>query len=129
MNTINKRQTQTDAQLSKQKLKQFESQTYSNRTLARLISTAELYGLSLGYENPQLYKKFDQFNNLKRKNQDELLGELIIQIQCAQVSMTSYINKYGKYHLPEDFDMNKTILELENIKIKLEKEIKNIIEL
>ena len=114
MNTKNKRQT--DAQLSKQKLKQLESQTYSNRTLARLISTAELYALSLGYKNPQLYKKFDQFNNLKRKNPDELLGELIIQIQCAQVSITSYIDKYKKYDLPEDFDMDKTILELENIK-------------
>jgi len=117
MNTKNKRQT--DAQLSKQKLKQLESQTYSNRTLARLISTAELYALSLGYKNPQLYKKFDQFNNLKRKNPDELLGELIIQIQCAQVSITSYIDKYKKYDLPEDFDMDKTILELENIKTQV----------
>ena len=121
MSNNNRRQNQTKqsqivTQLNKQKLKQLESQTYSNRTLARLISTAELYALSLGYKNPQLFKKFDQFNNLKRKNPDELLGELIIQIQCTQVSMTSYINKYKKYDLPEDFDINKTILELENIK-------------
>ena len=114
-------QTQIVTQLNKQNLKQLESQTYSNRTLARLISTAELYALSLGYKTSQLYKKFDQFNNLKRKNSDELLGELILQIQCAKVSITSYISKYQKYDLPEDFDMNKTILELENIRRQVRK--------
>lgn len=126
MSNNNTRQPQTKqfkivTQLNKEKLKQLESQTYSNRTLARLISTAELYALSLGYKNPQLYKKFDQFNNLKRKNQDELLGELILQIKCTQVSMVSYINKYKKYDLPEDFDKNKTILELENIRKQVRK--------
>ena len=114
-------QTQTVTQLNKQNLKQLESQTYSNRTLARLISTAELYALSLGYKNWQLYKKFDQFNNLKRKNPDELLGELILQIQCAKTSMISYIKKYQKYDLPVDFDLNKTILELENIQKQVRK--------
>ena len=114
-------QTQIITQLNKQNLKQLESQTYSNRTLARLISTAELYALSLGYKTSQLYKKFDQFNNLKRKNPDELLGELILQIQCTKVSITSYISKYQKYDLPEDFDMNKTILELENIRKQVRK--------
>lgn len=115
---------QTNSQLNKQKLKQLESQTYSNRTLARLISTAELYALSLGYKTPRLYKKFDQFNNLERKNPDQLLGELILQIQCCQVSMLSYINKFHNYDLPEDFDMNKTIAELENIRKQVTKKDK-----
>ena len=109
-------QNQQNQQLEKQRLKQLESQTYSNRTLARLIATSEIYALSLGYKNPQLYKKFDQFNNLKRKNKDELEGELILQIECCKVSMDSYINKYNNYDFPDDFDKEKTILELENIK-------------
>jgi len=87
--------------------------------MARLIATAEIYALSLGHKNPQLYKKFDHFNNLKRKNKDELEGELILQIQCCKVSMDSYINKYGKYDFPEDFDRNKTLLELDNIRKKV----------
>ena len=40
-------QSQVQMQASKQKLKQLESQTYSNRTMARLISIAELYALSV----------------------------------------------------------------------------------
>lgn len=101
---------------NKKKLKQLESQNYSNRTMARLISTAEIYALSMGFFNPQMYKKFDQFDNMKRKNKDELEGELILQIECCKVSMESYIKKHKKYDFPEDFDKKATISELENIK-------------
>lgn len=103
-------------QLDKKKLKQLESQNYSNSTMARLISTAEIYALSMGFFNPQMYKKFDQFDNLKRKNKDELEGELILQIECFKISMESYKKKHKKYDFPEDFDKKATISELENIK-------------
>ena len=116
---LNSNELQQNMQLNKKKMKQLESQTYSNRTMARLIATAELYALSLGYENPQLYKKYDQFNNLKRKNKDELEGELILQIQCCQVSMNSYINKYKTYDFPEDFEKEKTLMELDKIRKKV----------
>lgn len=109
-------QVQNQMQASKQKLKQLESQTYSNRTMARLISVAELYALSLKCNNDQLYKKFDEFDNLKRKTQDELKGELILQIQCFTVSYKSYIKKYKQYDFPDDYDEEKTLEELENIK-------------
>lgn len=106
----------SNLQLNKNKLKQLESQNYSNRTMARLISTAEIYALSLGLFNPQMYKKFDQFDNLKRKNKDELEGELILQIKCCKISMESYIKKYKKYDFPEDFNKAAIIFELENIR-------------
>lgn len=106
----------SNLQLNKNKLKQLESQNYSNRTMARLISTAEIYALSLGLFNPQMYKKFDQFDNLKRKNKDELEGELILQIKCCKISMESYIKKHKKYDFPEDFNKAATIFELENIR-------------
>jgi hypothetical protein len=102
--------------LDKQNLKKLESQEYSNRTLARLICVSELYALSLGYNNPQMYKKFDQFDNLRRKNKDELEGELILQIKCCKISMDSYIKKYNKYDFPLDFNKKKTLEELEYIK-------------
>ena len=70
--TYNISRSQKLETLNKEKLKQLESQEYSNRTLSRLICISELYALSLGYNNPQMYKKFDQFNTLKRKNKDEL---------------------------------------------------------
>lgn len=112
----NRKQSQLSSQLNKTTLRQLESQTYSNRTLARLISTAELYALRKGYKIPQLYKKFDHFNNLERKNVDELLGELILQIQCFKVSMESYYNKFHHYDFPEDFNKNENILHLDNIR-------------
>ena len=102
-------------QASKQKLKQLESQTYSNRTMARLISTAELYALAVKCKNRQLYKKFDEFDNLNRKTIDELKGELIIQIGCFKVSYQSYIKKYKHYDFPDDYDEEKTLEELKDI--------------
>lgn len=102
-------------QTDKQKLKQLESQTYSNRTMARLISTAELYALSVNCKNSQLYKKFDEFDNLNRKSQNEIKGELIIQIECFKISYQSYVKKYKHYDFPDDYDNEKTIEELENI--------------
>ncbi len=119
--TPNSYPIQTSQQINKQKLQQIESQTFSNRTMARLIATAELYALSLGYKNPQIYKKFDQFNNLTRKNKDELEGELILQIKCCKVSMDSYLKKYNRYDFPEDFDKDKTLQELYNIKKQVKK--------
>ena len=102
--------------LNKQKLKQLESQEFSNRTLARLICISELYASSLGINNFMMYKKFDQFNNLERKNRDELEGELILQIKCSKISMDSYIKKYNRYDFPIDFNKKKTLEELEYIK-------------
>ena len=102
-------------QASKQKLKQLESQTYSNRTMARLISTAELYALAVKCKNSQLYKKFDEFDNLNRKTIDELKGELILQIGCFKVSYQSYIKKYKHYDFPDDYDEEKTLEELKDI--------------
>jgi hypothetical protein len=102
-------------QASKQKLKQLESQTYSNRTMARLISTAELYALAVKCKNRQLYKKFDEFDNLNRKTIDELKGELILQIGCFKVSYQSYIKKYKHYDFPDDYDEEKTLEELKDI--------------
>lgn len=106
-------------QLDKKMLKQLESQTYSNRTLARLIAISEIYAKSLGIDNHQMYKKFDQFDNLKRKSRDELEGELILQINCCTVSMNSYIQKYNRYDFPDDFNKKETLKELENIKRKV----------
>lgn len=105
----------TQMQASKQKLKQLESQTYSNRTMARLISTAELYALAVKCKNSQLYKKFDEFDNLNRKTIDEIKGELILQIGCFQVSYKSYIKKYKHYDFPDDYDEEKTLEELKDI--------------
>lgn len=107
--------SQTQMQASKQKLKQLESQTYSNRTMARLISTAELYALSVNCDNNQMYKKFDEFDNLNRKTRDELKGELLLQIECFKVSYQSYTKKYKKYDFPDDYDEEKTLEELKNI--------------
>ena len=105
----------TQIQANKQKLKQLESQTYSNRTMARLISTAELYALGVKCKNSQLYKKYDEFDNLNRKTIDELKGELILQIGCFQVSYKSYIKKYKHYDFPDDYDEEKTLEELKDI--------------
>ena len=108
-------QTQMQMQANKQKLKQLESQTYSNRTMARLISTAELYALSVNCYNEQIYKKFDEFDNLNRKTKDELKGELILQINCFKLSYQSYVKKYKNYDYPDDYDKEKTIEELKKI--------------
>ena len=108
-------QSQAQMQASKQKLKQLESQTYSNRTMARLISTAELYALAVNCKNSQLYKKFDEFDNLNRKTIDELKGELILQIGCFKVSYQSYTKKYKHYDFPDDYDEEKTLEELKDI--------------
>ena len=114
--TYNISRSQKLETLNKEKLKQLESQEYSNRTLSRLICISELYALSLGYNNPQMYKKFDQFNTLKRKNKDELEGELILQIRCSKISIDSYKKKYKKYDYPVDFNKNRTLDELEFMK-------------
>ena len=108
-------QSQAQMQANKQKLKQLESQTYSNRTMARLISTAELYALAVNCKNNQLYKKFDEFDNLNRKTRDELKGELILQIGCFKVSYQSYTKKYKHYDFPDDYDEEKTLEELKDI--------------
>ena len=111
-------------QVSRQKLKQLESQTYSNRTMARLIATAELYALSVNCFNEQLYKKFDEFDNFNRKNKKELKGDLILQINCFKVSYQSYIKKYKHYDYPDDYDENKTMEELEQIEKNINDEDK-----
>ena len=110
---------QSQMQANKQKLKQLESQTYSNRTMARLISTAELYALAVNCKNSQLYKKFDEFDNLNRKTIDELKGELILQIGCFKVSYQSYTKKYKQYDFPDDYDEEKTLEELKDIEQKI----------
>ena len=117
-------QSQVQMLASKQKLKQLESQTYSNRTMARLISIAELYALSVNCKNEQLYKKFDEFDNLNRKTVNELKGELIIQIECFKVSYESYVKKYKHYDFPDDYDEEKTLEELKNIEKNINEEDK-----
>ena len=117
-------QSQVQMQASKQKLKQLESQTYSNRTMARLISIAELYALSVNCNNEQLYKKFDEFDNLNRKTANELKGELIFQIECFKVSYASYVKKYKHYDFPDDYDEKKTLEELKNIEKNINEEDK-----
>ena len=112
-------QDQAQMQASKQKLKQLESQTYSNRTMARLISTAELYALSIKCNNDQLYKKFDEFDNINRKTEKELKGELILQIGCFKVSYQSYVKKYKQYDFPDDYDEEATLNELKEIEGKI----------
>lgn len=118
---INDYQVQNQAQMqaNKQKLKQLESQTYSNRTMARLISTAELYALSIKCNNAQIYKKFDEFDNINRKTEKELKGELILQIGCFKVSYQSYVKKYKKYDFPDDYDEEATLNELKEIEGKV----------
>ena len=117
-------QSQVQMQASKQKLKQLESQTYSNRTMARLISIAELYALSVNCNNEQLYKKFDEFDNLNRKTANELKGELILQIVCFKVSYASYVKQYKHYDFPDDYDEKKTLEELKNIEKNIKEEDK-----
>ena len=117
-------QSQVQMQASKQKLKQLESQTYSNRTMARLISIAELYALSVNCNNEQLYKKFDEFDNLNRKTANELKGELIFQIECFKVSYASYVKQYKHYDFPDDYDEKKTLEELKNIEKNINEEDK-----
>lgn len=119
---------QIQVQASKQRLKQLESQTYSNRTMANMIAVAELYALSVKCQNEQLYKKFDEFDNLKRKTKKELKGELILQIECFKVSFNSYVKKYGKYDFPDDYDEEKTLEELQMIKKKINKKDKKFYE-
>lgn len=121
-------QTQTQTQASKQRLMQLESQTYSNSTMANMISTAELYALSANCQNEQLYKKFDKFDNLKRKTKKDLKGELILQIECFKISFLSYVKKYKKYDYPDDYDEEKTLEELKMIKNKINKEDKKFYE-
>lgn len=117
-------QSQVQMLASKQKLKQLESQTYSNRTMARLISIAELYALSVNCKNEQLYKKFDEFDNLNRKTVNELKGELILQIYCFKVSYESYVKQYKHYDFPDDYDEEKTLEELKNIEKNINEEDK-----
>lgn len=82
----NSNDLQTQLLANKQRLRQLESQTYSNRTMVRMISCAELYSVSMNVENDQIYKKFDEFDNLNRKTKKELKSELILQIRCFQIS-------------------------------------------
>lgn len=116
--------SQTQMQVSKQKLRQLDSQTYSNNTMARMICCAELYALSLNIESEQMYKKYDEFDNSNRKNSKELKGELILQIKCFQISLKSYTKDYNKYDFPYDYDEEKTLDELEKIKNNINSEDK-----
>lgn len=127
-NNNNDNYLQIQVQASKQRLKQLESQNYSNRTMANMIAVSELYALSVKCPNDQLYKKFDEFDNLKRKTKNELKGELIIQIECFKVSFKSYVKKYKKYDFPDDYDEEKTLEELEMIKNKINKKDKKFYE-
>jgi len=127
-NNNNDNYLQIQIQASKQRLKQLESQTYSNRTMANMIAASELYALSVKCPNDQLYKKFDEFDNLKRKTKNELKGELIIQIECFKVSFKSYVKKYKKYDFPDDYDEERTLEELEMIKNKINKKDKKFYE-
>ncbi len=120
--------SQEQIQVSKQKLKQLESQTFSNNTMARMICCAELYALSSKIEIEQIYKKFDEFDNFNRKTQKELKGELILQIKCFQISLKSYIKDYNKYDFPYDYDEKKTLEELEHIKNSINLEDKKFYE-
>ena len=118
----NSSDSQTQLLANKQKLQQLESQTYSNRTMARMISCAELYSVSMNVENEQIYKKFDEFDNLNRKTKKELKCELILQIRCFQISLKSYLDKYKKYDFPFDYNEQLTLDELERIKSKINSE-------
>lgn len=118
----NSNDLQTQLLANKQRLRQLESQTYSNRTMVRMISCAELYSVSMNVENDQIYKKFDEFDNLNRKTKKELKSELILQIRCFQISLKSYLDKYKKYDFPIDYNEQLTLDELENIKSKINSE-------
>ena len=104
---------QKKIQLNKQKVKQKQDQKHSNETMARMLSSAEIYAIRMGCPTKTKYQFYDHFDNGFSKDIYELKLELIFEIEMFRNSYNDFINYHHKeYSFPSNSDKESVIQDI-----------------
>jgi len=101
---------QNQTQINKQKVKQKQDQKHSNETMARMLSSAEIYAIRMGCPAKTKYQFYDHFDNGFSKDIYELKSELIFEIEIFRNSYKDFVNNNKEYIFPSNSN-KKSVLQ------------------